>query len=168
MIRLANRSDIKNILEIVKDARELINALGFKQWSIEEDYPNYNSFLQDIEKNSLYVFEIENIVVGMMAIYKGIDENYKTIDGKWLTNNTNYTTVHRLAVKKEYYWRGIAKQLLEFAINSSTSSIRIDTHPKNIPMNSLIKKLGFTFCGTIYIKNCKIEPSRNAYELIKE
>lgn len=170
IIRAANTSDIESILEIVNDARMLITSLGFKQWTIESNYPNYETFQHDILRQSLYVLESNNKVLGMVAICVGQDENYNTIDGNWISNNSNYLTIHRLAIKREFYGNGLAQRLIDFSLNKAKilniSSIRIDTHPLNIPMNNLIKKSGFTYCGKIMIIDDQIDPIRNAYEKV--
>ena len=35
-------------------------------------------------------------------------------------------------------------------------SIRIDTHPDNIPMQGLIRKMGFTYCGDVTIESRRL------------
>ena len=114
IIRAANTSDIESILEIVNDARMLITSLGFKQWTIESNYPNYETFQNDVLKQSLYVLESNNKVLGMVAICVGQDENYNTIDGNWISNNTNYLTIHRLAIRREFYGNGLAQRLIRY------------------------------------------------------
>lgn len=169
-ITKAKAFDIPHILEIVEDARQLINKQNFKQWSKESNYPNHEVFLKDINNDALYVIKENEQILGMMAIYTGEDINYDYIEGKWLSDTTNYLTIHRLAIRASHYQKGLAKSLFEFAIDyakeNKLASVRIDTHPKNINMNNLAKKLNFTYCGTIYIKGERIEPSRNAYERV--
>lgn len=63
--------------------------------------------------------------------------------------------LHRLAVKENAKGKGVAQKLLNFcetyAKNEGKYSLRADTHSKNIPMNSLFKKLNFEFCGAFHI-----------------
>lgn len=103
-----------------------------------------------------------------MCCIKENNLSYLNIEGKWL-NQDNYMVIHRIAVKEEYLGQGIAKKLINHAINyaqnNNSTSIKIDTHPKNIPMNNLINSLNFTFCGIIKLTDTQIEPERNAYEL---
>lgn len=163
-------NDINDILVIVEDARELITSIGFKQWSKEEGYPGYNDFLNDINNNNLYVVKDANKIIAMFACIIGNDPSYDIIDGKWLTNTSTYVTIHRVAIKKEYYGQGISKLILDFAKEigkkNNITSMRADTHSKNIPMNKTLLKYGFTYCGIIKILDCNIEPERNAYEIL--
>lgn len=168
-ITIATKEDINAILEIVEDARLLIESMGFKQWTRESGYPSYNDFENDINDNSLYVLKNAGKTIGMMALKVGIDENYNHIDGKWLTSSNNYLAIHRIAIKKEYYGTNASQMLINYAFDLAKTkgiSVRIDTHKKNIPMNKLALKMGFSLCGTIYIKREKIEPERNAYERV--
>ena len=167
VIATAKTSDLKSILEIIDDARLLIKNHGFKQWSLESNYPSYADFLKDINNNALYVAKDNDKIIGVMALYFGPDENYAKIDGKWLSNNELYSTIHRLAIKKEYYHQGVAKALINYAISLSKekcSYIRIDTHKDNIMMNSLALKMGFSYCGIIDIIRDNVDSLRNAYE----
>ena len=44
-----------------------------------------------------------------------------------------------------------------------TSSIRIDTHADNRPMQTSLSRLGFVYCGIIYVEN---GDSRQAYQRV--
>lgn len=166
IIRKATTLDIDEILRIVEDARIQIKALDFKQWT--NNYPNYETFKNDILNDELYVIVYNKKVVGMMALVKALNLDYNKIDGKWLSN-TKYYTIHRLAIKKEYRHLTLAQELFNYAykiaLNDSVN-LRIDTHPKNAPMINLITKMGYSYCGKIILLNEKTEPLRLAYELI--
>ena len=45
---------------------------------------------------------------------------------------------------------------------SLTSTIRIDTHADNLPMQAALKRLGFNYCGIIYLEGGS---QRQAYQL---
>lgn len=168
MIRLATTKDIKSILTIVEDARSQITKLGFSQWTKESNYPNEDTFMIDISKDSLYVYTKNDLVLGMFVIDKEHNFDYDNIEGNWLSLG-KYYTVHRLAVKEETRHLGIGLKMLEFAKNIALKnkvSLRIDTHPKNTPMLNLIKKANFKYCGLIRLKKEKVEPERKAYEMV--
>ncbi len=168
MIRKANKTDINSILEIVLDARKLISKLGFKQWTKESNYPNYDTFLNDIKNDELYVYVINDQVEAVMALVKEHNYDYDNIEGKWLSN-AKYYTIHRLAVKEVTRGKGLAYSLIDYAKNiclKDKVNLRIDTHLKNIPMQNLINKSGFKYTGIIKLKDELIEPERKAYELV--
>ena len=166
MIRLATLNDLPSIMEIIKDAKELLKKSGSSQWNTSDGYPTKETIITDIKKQQLFVYE-DTVVIGTMTCSVGEDPNYKHIEGKWITDSMSYITIHRIAVKKEYYHKGIAKALLHFAKRwgrkQPATSIRLDTHPLNIPMQNLVKQQGFTYCGTIQLLN-RDDNLRLAYE----
>ena len=166
MIRKAKIDDLKQIMVIINEAKLRLRKSGLMQWNVG-NYPNKDTFLNDIKNDSLFVYE-DKIITGVMCCIKENNLSYLNIEGKWL-NQDNYMVIHRIAVKEEYLGQGIAKKLINHAINyaqnNNSTSIKIDTHPKNIPMNNLINSLIFTFCGIIKLTDTQIEPERKAYEL---
>lgn len=172
-IRKANVFDITSIMEIVDDARKLFASYGSNQWQGKDAYPNYATFKSDIDNENLYVVIIDNIIVGVAAIICGSEPTYNKIyQGKWLTSSTNYLTIHRLALKKEYYGKSIAKYVIDSACLiakiRNVSSIRVDTYYKNKEMIGLLVSKGFSYCGKIYLdrKEENIDPERLAYEKV--
>ena len=152
MIRLARIEDLNEIMEIVKDAKAFLKSQGVDQW--QGDYPTSEVFVKDISNNNLYVYE-EEIIKGFIAIIKGIDVTYNKIyEGTWLSDS-EYVTIHRIAVKKDARNKNIATSLIDYtehlATKDNIKSIRIDTHKDNIPMQNMITKNGFIKCGIIYL-----------------
>ena len=109
-------------------------------------------------------------IVSCAAIIYEADPNYSVIyDGAWLTNNPYYV-IHRFATTKSAQNKGYATEIINFVkgkIDNNTS-IRIDTHINNIPMQNLLKKNGFILCGKIYLDHIKDNRHlRLAYEYKK-
>ena len=72
------------------------------------------------------------------------EECYSNIEGKWL-NESPYAVVHRIAST------GIVKGAAAFCLNwayQQFPNVRIDTYKDNYPMQRLLKKCGFSYCGT--------------------
>jgi hypothetical protein len=77
------------------------------------------------------------------------DPTYDKIDGAWLDDKP-CGVVHRIAKRTQVKGAGA------FCINwcfEQCHNIKIDTHSDNIPMKKLLGKLGFTYCGIIWIEN---------------
>lgn len=169
MVRLGTLSDIDMIMEIIKDAKKLLKDSGSTQWNEPDGYPTRDTFISDINNNVLYVSVRDNIVVGLCAVVPGLDPSYSEIDGAWLQDN-KYSAIHRMAVKKEYYHKGITLELLDNATEVATLngsySLRADTHKLNKPMQGLLNKYGFKLCGEIHLVNNKYDNLRLAYEKI--
>ncbi|MCK9233910.1 MAG: GNAT family N-acetyltransferase [Acholeplasmataceae bacterium] len=147
MIRLANLNDLKAIISIYQEAKVRMKAAQIKQW--EGDYPNQKLLEEDILGGHLFVFVSAHLVVGVMAVFKE-EITYQNIIGSWL-NDKPYRVIHRIAVKEGYTNQGIALKMLDFVLNHYQQDLKIDTHPDNIPMQKLLKKAQFVYCGKTYI-----------------
>lgn len=79
-------------------------------------------------------------------------------DGAWKGDDT-YGVVHRIASDGSV--KGIGSFCLNWAYKQC-GNLRIDTHGDNTVMQSLLKKLGFEHCGTIYVE--EDNDPRMAYE----
>lgn len=153
-IKLATNTDIPRILEIIEDAKALLKSLNIDQW--QNGYPNQTQIENDIaNKESFVVLNIDNqIIATTMFSLKG-EPTYKIIEGKWLISETEkYGVIHRMATAAAFRKSGIAQFIFEhfheFLKQQNIRSLKIDTHQENLGMQSLVKKLGYQYCGIIY------------------
>ena len=173
-IHQANENDLKYVMEIINDAKELFKAQGSPQWQDEDGYPNEETLRNDIKCHQLYVFTLDQYIVGIAVISSIPDQCYKRIyEGNWLSSiDEKYLVIHRIAVRKNYYGKHIAYKLIEYAKELAKllhiCSIRADTMDINIGMNHLLQKCGFKSCGIIYLDRKMKNPKRTAYEYLVE
>ncbi|PQJ73054.1 GNAT family N-acetyltransferase [Polaribacter butkevichii] len=153
-IRLSKIDDVSEIMTIINDAKELLASLHIDQW--QNGYPNAAQVEQDIiNKESYVVVNDENQVIATAMFTTNPESTYKIIDGNWIVDETEaYGVIHRMAIKKEFRKFGLATFMFhEFhlqLLEQNVKSLKIDTHEENIGMQSLIKKLGYQYCGIIY------------------
>ena len=154
-IRLSTLEDIPRIMEIINDAKQLLASLQIDQW--QNGYPNTEQIENDIcNKESYVVVNDENQIMATTMFTLRKEPTYKkVIDGNWIVDeNLPYGVIHRLAMAKEFRGLGIAKfvfeELHQKLQKQNIKSLKIDTHEKNIGMQSLIKKMDYRYCGIIY------------------
>ncbi|TXD52499.1 MULTISPECIES: GNAT family N-acetyltransferase [unclassified Polaribacter] len=153
-IRLSTSDDIPNIISIIDDAKEYLASQKINQW--QNGYPNKEQIENDIKNGESYVvLNYEHQVMATSMFTTNPEPTYKIIDGNWIIDETiKYGVIHRMAIKKEFRKLGLATILFdEFhqqLKNQNIQSLKIDTHEENIGMQSLIKKLGYSYCGIIY------------------
>ena len=145
-IRKSDKGDLEGILEVYESARQyMVENDNPEQW--RDGYPEEKIILEDIENNHHYVCIDDSRVIGCFAFIEGDDPTYKEIfEGEWLDNNP-YVVIHRIAVLE--HGKGAGTFCLEWCF-SRHKNIRIDTHRDNIPMQRLLNKRGFQYCGVIY------------------
>ena len=155
IFRQAELIDIKEIMEIIKDAQKYLKKNNIDQW--QNNYPNYKTIENDIKSKNFYVIEKNEEIAACAALIFGEDSTYKRIyKGQWLNDNY-YAVIHRMAAAKKYRGKGIASILVEklekLAAADDINTIRIDTHQKNLSMQKLIKKNNYIYCGIIYTES---------------
>lgn len=167
VIRHATEADLDRIMEIYAYARNFMaEHQNPNQWG-PTNWPPRQLILQDISRMASYVCIHEGRIVGTFFHEAGeeIEPAYEKIEnGEWLGNSGTYGVVHRIAGDGSV--RGIGKFCLEWALEKCGGHLRIDTHPDNIVMQNLLKKLGFTCCGIIRVE--EDDNPRLAYEKCME
>lgn len=160
-------------MNILSDGRSALASLGIDQW--QGGYPHRDVIEADVARGDSYVAVDEDgtILATIMVGFAG-ERDYDHIEGgSWLTDSCSgspcYGVVHRVAVAATCKGRGVASFLLDEAEKLTherkCASVRIDTHPGNMPMRQLLLKKGYTQCGTIYIAHAEEgTPDRIAFE----
>ena len=151
-IRKSTRQDLPRMMEIYAYARRFMAEHGNpNQWG-PNHWPPEELVRRDIESGGSYVCtDDEDHVIGTFYYVFGedIEPTYKEItEGKWL-DDSPYGVVHRIAADGSV--RGTGAYCLNWAYGQA-GHLRIDTHGDNVVMQSLLKKLGFVHCGTIYVR----------------
>ena len=189
-IRKAAAADLPAILEIYAGARDFMRANGNPtQW--KDYYPPAGMIVRDIELGVSYVcvgdcacagaVESGDVNNGACAgaveggdVNKGAcdgevlavfyfnierDPTYEKIAGAWL-NDAACGVVHRIAVARG--GNGVGAFCLGWCFEQC-GNIKIDTHKDNRPMRALLEKLGYAYCGIIWVLDGTEE--RMAYQL---
>lgn len=169
-IKKAGLNDLDSIMSIIMDAKELLKSQGLLQWNGPDGYPSQEDVLNDIKKEQMFIAIDKDIICGVAVYSLDVEKNYAEIyDGEWLID-APYLTIHRLAVKKEFYHTGVSDflitQAISYAKKANISSIRVDTHPRNTPMQKLLQRFNFKNCGYIFLLDTKIDAKRIVFEKV--
>lgn len=164
-LRKSTLSDINSIMRIIEQAKEYFKENNIDQW--QDNYPNYTTIKNDIDKEESYVLIDDNDILATVALSFNGENNYGVIyDGKWLSNS-NYAVIHRVAVDKNHKGKGLSGEIFntleKICLDNNVSSIKIDTHKENTSMRRFLEKNGFKYCGVIYLED---KSERIAFEKI--
>lgn len=145
MIRLATTEDLPTILELVEEAKALMKQDNNHQW--DDAYPLEEHFEEDIEKETLYVLDINQHIYGFIVIDQVQSDWYDKID--WPVDREGAYVIHRLAGSQDY--KGAATALFDFAVNLALDHdihvLLTDTFALNKPAQGLFEKFGFSKAG---------------------
>ena len=136
-VKKASIADLSVVIDFIEQGKaKMIKAGNPNQWSA--NYPAIETIERDIVQGNCY---------------QRID------DGSWLDDQPYYV-IHRVASTEGVH--GVMADVISYC-SSFTSSIRIDTHADNRPMQASLARLGFVYCGVIYVEN---GDSRRAFQRI--
>lgn len=174
IVRQTAVTDVEAAGRCLMDGKRALAASGIPQWL--GDYPDHRDIEADMAEGASYVAVDEHgAVLAVMALSFSGENTYDRIDGAWLTESSSaaprYAVIHRCAIGAEAERRGIMTAMFRegerIAREHGAQSIRIDTHERNIPVQGLVAKLGYTRCGTITLPYPgEIDPLRIAFEKV--
>jgi len=151
MIRHAKISEITDIIAITKACTQRMIQKGIYQWNTH--YPSPQIIENDIEREELYILELNTAIIGLVVITTLMDEEYMSIPWSYSGNNNLY--IHRLAVHPNFQGQGYAQQLMNYAENfgrkNNYTSIRLDTFSQNQPNQNFYKKRGYRQVGSMFL-----------------
>ena len=150
-IRKTTAQDLGRVMEIYSLARDFMAMNGNPdQWG-PTNWPPQELIENDIEKGCSYVCLYGKKIVGTFFYNYGkdIESTYRIIeDGAWLDEGP-YGVVHRIATDGSV--KGVGTFCLMWAWAMS-GHLRIDTHPDNMVMQTLLEKCGFRQRGIIHVE----------------
>lgn len=161
IIRPIDKLEIAEANEIYEMAREFMRSTGNPhQWN--SVYPGITDIKQGMEKGVSYVCcDGDEVVATFHFEVDAKDPTYERIyNGAW-KNNEPYAVIHRIAVK--HHGRGIVDFCFAECFKRFPN-LKIDTHKDNIPMQRVLTRAGFEYCGIVYLENGE---ERLAYQKIK-
>ncbi|EAR02908.1 GNAT family N-acetyltransferase [Maribacter sp. HTCC2170] len=165
MIRRAKILEISKILALTKACAAYMIKNGIYQWN--EHYPSKQAFVNDIEREELFVLVKNDKIIGTLVISEFMDEEYVPI--KWLTPNTLNVYIHRLSIHPDQQGKGLAQELMDFAENyareHSYVSVRLDTFSQNKRNQRFYETRGYQRLGDIYFPKQSEHPF-HCYELV--
>ena len=146
-IRKTTIADLPAVMEIYADARQMMAESGNpNQWT--GGHPAQSIIENDIAVGKSHVCTRGGAIAAVFFLDTAPDPTYAKIDGAWLNPDELYGIVHRIARARDA--KGAGAFCLEWCFGQ-IPNIRIDTHRDNAPMINLLKRLGYHYCGVIWL-----------------
>ena len=152
-LALAEIAELSDCISVLADGRRFQQSQGFTQWP--EGYPAAEDVKQDILTQRGYVLKDGNRICAYFYV-DTYDSSYPDIQGTWHCEG-DYMVIHRVAIADGYRGTGVSSVLFrafeELARSKGISNLRIDTHESNIPMQRVLARHGYAYCGTVVQNN---------------
>ena len=148
-IRKTKLEELDAVMAIYEAGRAYMRQNGnASQWL--NGYPKRELVEDDIQNGNSYVCHADGELMCVFFLLEGVEPTYLNIyEGQWL-DDAPYAVVHRMASVNSR--KGVAAYCLNWCLERCVN-IRLDTHQNNIPMQGLMKKMGFSRCGIIYLED---------------
>jgi len=152
-IRKAIPSDADSIMHIFRQAQASLQRQGVNQW--QNGYPNPEIVDRDIASGNSLVCIMNSLVCASFVLSFDYEDTYDSIyEGHWLSTG-QYAVLHRLAIGDAYKGQGVGTAMIAHAeqicLSCGIHSIKVDTHRDNMPMQNLLCRNRFLYCGIIYL-----------------
>ena len=158
IIRKAKINELDEIMNMYASCVNGMQKANIDQW--DSTYPNRKIISEDIRNKTFYIFLINDEIIGGINIDKIQDKTY--LDVEWKDKDNKFLVVHRLAVRQEFWKKGIGNKLMIFAESlvkeKKLNSIRLDTYSSNPIAINFYLNLGYIKKGEIFLK-----PNKNEY-----
>lgn len=146
MIRKAETKDLESIMEIVQKIIIEMHMHNNFQWDV--NYPQTVNFIDDMERDNLFVSVKENMVIGFICINRDEPREY---EGQKWSSTEDSLVIHRMGVSPVYQNAGIGAELVRFADELSrrldVPCLKTDTYSLNTKAQGLLQKQGYRFVG---------------------
>ena len=151
----ASIDDLSIVMGLIEQGKaKMIKAGNPNQWSAS--YPAESTIRRDIAQGVCYLIHECGKPIATFVAKEGPEPNYHHIDnGSWLDDQPYYV-IHRVASVEGVH--GVMADIIKYC-SALTSSI----HADNRPMQTSLARLGFVYCGIIYVEN---GDSRQAYQRV--
>jgi len=147
-IRKTTLADLDAVMQIYAYARAYMQQSGNpNQWF--NNHPPQSVIADDIQAGLSYVCEDGGRITAVFYFNVEDEPTYNNINGQWL-NSRPYGVVHRIARGPDA--KGAGAYCLKWC-EAMHPNIRIDTHRDNTAMLKLLDKLGYVYCGVIWLEN---------------
>lgn len=158
-IRKASMDDLPIIMDFLRQGRaKMIAAGNLNQW--RKGYPEQQTIEQDIQRNGSFLLCENENPIATFAFLPGPEPTYSYIEGGHWLDDSPYYVIHRVASMDGVH--GIMADIIAYC-SSVAHALRIDTHADNRPMQKALSRLGFAYCGVIYLQS---GDSRMAFQKI--
>ncbi len=166
--RKATTADIPAVLGLWTNAKAFLHSQGLPQW--QQGYPDLPEAEADIAAGRLWLAVEDDAPLAVFAFDTEPDPSYAALaEGEWRIPGA-YGALHRIAVADAARGKGVgrtaAAHCRTLCAQLGLPALRVDTHPDNRPMRTMLEKAGFSHCGLLYLVGGLEDGSpRVAYEM---
>ena len=157
-----DKATIKDFESIIKFYDDVIlrtpEMETYARWK-KGQHPTEEGIKAYIEEGSMYLYKMNDTIVGAMAVTMYQGDDYHAIEWAKHVEDNEASVIHILAVNPDYQGTGVGAEMIREAINlsadSGMKSIRLDALASNTPAHKIYRRIGFEYRGKqhLYAEN---------------
>lgn len=149
MIRKAKTNEYERVLEFYYHLIDDMQGMVYHPKWQKGVYPAPEELKIALENSELFIDEEAGEVVAAMRVNHEVTDGYEKVSWAVDAAKEEVTVIHMLGVAASFQGKGIAKSMVQFAIDTARSqkqkAIRLDVLVGNIPANRLYESMGFAY-----------------------
>ncbi|MBQ9707990.1 MAG: GNAT family N-acetyltransferase [Firmicutes bacterium] len=118
-------------------------------------YPSPEDLMTEIEEGNLYLYLCDGQIAGSMVLNKKHSREYDDVSWPEKLQSGEFFVIHMLGIRSDFEGRGLAREMVRFAIHlakeSGLKAVRLDVIEGNLPAERLYESMGFKHIDTISI-----------------
>ena len=153
MIELAKFSDLDELEVFFEELNDFLDGNYYgPEWK-KGIYPTKADAESSINEDSLYVYKLDNAIVGTISLNHRQESAYENAKWNLIAHGVEVLVIRLFAVHPNYFGQSIGGTILNFvkvkARELSCKTIRLDVVNQNIPACLLYEKHGFKYVSTV-------------------
>ena len=151
----AEQIHFDSIIKFYYDLIESMRDAEFRPKWEKDVYPTRDFIQNSIKNGELYIGIIDGDIVGAMVINQENNDGYHAVKWNVQADNGEIAVLHILAVSPRRQRQGLAKKMVDYAINACKSNgikaLRLDVLISNVPAQKLYAEHGFAYIATVQL-----------------
>lgn len=152
-IRLAKPEEYGSVRAFYHSLIDSMKDMEFHPAWKKDIYPSPEVLLDSLQNNELYMGETDSQTVSCMVINHKYNKGYAKAKWSVDADDAELLVIHILGVHSSFSGKGIAKQMLQKAIDlakeTGIKTIRLDVLEGNVPAERAYVKMGFQYVETL-------------------
>ena len=151
--RKATKADIPAVAAIYADTHTEIEAGRLSVGWIRSIYPGVHTAEAAVERDDLFVAEVNGEIVGTAIINHRQEEMYADAPWEFEAPDDKVMVLHTLVISGEVKRKGLGGEFLKFyedyALEHGCRFLRLDTNARNAAARAFYKKHGYDEIGIV-------------------
>lgn len=147
VFRKATINDIDEITSIYEEVHEQIESGKIWIGWIKGVYPTRATVCAAVERNDLFVMEVDGKLIGVGIINQEQVDVYQETNWKYVASDDEVMVLHTLAISPQVGRKGYGSKFVEFyeryAKEQGCDYLRMDTNERNVNARAMYQKLGY-------------------------